>query len=63
MPKVYKDGEYIDLTDEEYAEQYPQPEQSETENVPTETERLVALEAAVADLALQNLPVGVKTDA
>lgn len=63
MPKVYKDGEYIDLTDEEYAEQYPQPEQSETENVPTETERLAALEAAVADLALQNLPVGVKTDA
>lgn len=26
MPKVYKDGQYIMLTEEDYAEQYPQPE-------------------------------------
>lgn len=26
MPKVYKDGQYITMTDEEYAKQYPQPE-------------------------------------
>lgn len=30
---------------------------------PTAEERLAALEAAVADLALQNLPAEVKTDA
>lgn len=26
MPTVYKDGQYITLTDEEYDAQYPQPE-------------------------------------
>ena len=26
MPKVYKDGQYTTLTDEEYQAQYPQPE-------------------------------------
>lgn len=26
MPTVYKDGQYSTLTEEEYAEQYPQPE-------------------------------------
>ena len=62
MPKVYKDGEYIDLTDEEYAEQYPQPEQSETENVPTETERIAALEAAVAEIALREAAGEVQDD-
>lgn len=61
MPKVYKDGQYITMTEEDYAEQYPQPETPPSE--PTDAERIAALEAAVADLALQNLPVGVKTDA
>lgn len=26
MPTVYEDGQYIALTEEEYAKQYPQPE-------------------------------------
>ena len=63
MPKVYKDGEYIDLTDEEYAEQYPQPEhQSEAESVPTATERIAALEAAVAEIALREAAGEVQSD-
>ena len=52
MPKVYKDGQYSTLTDEEYQAQYPQPE-VETENAPTEAERIAALEAAVAEIALR----------
>ena len=62
MIKVFVDGVYKEITPEEYEAQFggdveaPRPE-------PTAEERLDALEAAVADLALQNLPVGVKTDA
>lgn len=62
MIKVFVDGVYTEFTPEEYEAQFggdveaPRPE-------PTAEERLAALEAAVADLALQNLPVGVKTDA
>ena len=62
MIKVFVDGVYKDLTEDEYKAQFggdveaPRPE-------PTAEERLAGLEAAVADLALQNLPVGVKTDA
>ena len=51
MPKVYKDGQYIMLTEEDYAEQYPQPET--TEHEPTEAERIAALEAAVEEIALR----------
>lgn len=53
MPKVYKDGQYITMTEEDYAEQYPQPEMPPSE--PTDAERIAALEAAVADLALMSV--------
>lgn len=54
MIKVLIDGVYKDLTEEEYKAQFggdveaPAPE-------PTEEERLAALEAAVADLALMSV--------
>lgn len=53
MPTVYKDGQYITLTEEDYAEQYPQPEMPPSE--PTDAERIAALEAAVAELALKEV--------
>lgn len=62
MIKVFVDGVYKEFTPEEYEAQFggdveaPRPE-------PTAEERLAALEAAVADLALQNLPAEVKADA
>lgn len=62
MSKVYIDGNYSELSEEEYKAKFgnvteePSPE-------PTAEERLAALESAVADLALQNLPTEVKTDA
>ena len=62
MSKVYIDGDYKVLNDEEYKAQFG----GETEvppSEPTAEERLAALEAAVADLALQNLPAEVKADA
>ena len=62
MPTVYKDGQYTTLTEKEYEEQYPQPEQSETENVPTETERIAALEAAVSEIALREAAGEVQSD-
>lgn len=54
MIKVFVDGVYKDLTEDEYKAQFggdaevPTPE-------PTAEERLAALEAAVADLALKNI--------
>lgn len=54
MIKVFVDGIYKDLTEDEYKAQFggdvevPTPE-------PTAEERLAALEAAVADLALKNI--------
>lgn len=62
MINIYVDGDYKALTEEEYEAQFggdaevPTPE-------PTAEERLAALEAAVADLALQNLPAEVNADA
>ncbi len=62
MIKVFVDGVYKEFTPEEYEAKFggdveaPRPE-------PTAEERLAALEAAVADLALQNLPAEVKADA
>lgn len=51
MIKCYIDGEYKDLTQEEYERMFgKEPEQ--TTQPPTDTERLEALEKAVADLAL-----------
>lgn len=61
MPKVYKDGQYTTLTDEEYQAQYPQPE-IETENTPTDAERIAALEAAVAEIALREAAGEVQGD-
>lgn len=61
MPKVYKDGRYSTLTEEEYAEKYPQPE-IETENTPTDAERIAALEAAVAEIALREAAGEVQSD-
>ena len=61
MPKVYKDGQYTTLTDEEYQAQYPQPE-IKTENAPTDTERIAALEAAVAEIALREAAGEVQSD-
>ena len=54
MIKVFVDGVYKEFTPEEYEAQFggdveePRPE-------PTAEERLSALEAAVADLALKNI--------
>lgn len=54
MSKVYIDGDYRDMSDEEYKAKFgnvteePRPE-------PTAAERLAALEAAVADLALMSV--------
>ena len=62
MIKVFVDGVYKDLTEDEYKAQFGGDVEARTPK-PTAEERLAALEAAVADLALQNLPVGVKTDA
>ena len=61
MPKVYKAGRYSTLTEEEYAEKYPQPE-IEAANAPTEAERIAALEAAVAEIALREAAGEVQDD-
>lgn len=51
MSNFYIDGEYKKLTKEQYEQMFgKEPEQQE--QPPTETERLEALEKAVADLAL-----------
>ncbi len=60
MPKVYKDGRYSTLTEEDYAEQYPQPEMPPSE--PTDAERIAALEAAVAEIALREAAGEVQDD-
>ena len=60
MPTVYKDGQYTTLTEEEYAEQYPQPETPVSE--PTAAERIAALEAAVAEIALREAAGEVQDD-
>ena len=62
MIKVFIDGVYKEFTLEAYEAQFGGDVEAPTPE-PTAEERLAALEAAVADLALQNLPVGVKTDA
>ena len=62
MSKVYIDGDYKVLNDEEYKAQFGGDVEAPTPE-PTAEERLSALEAAVADLALQNLPAEVKADA
>lgn len=51
MIKIYIDGEYKELTEKQYEQMFgKEPEQKQ--QPPTETERLEALEKAVADLAL-----------
>lgn len=51
MSKYLIDGEYKELTQKQYEQMFgKEPEQQE--QPPTETERLEALEKAVADLAL-----------
>ena len=62
MIKVLIDGVYKDLTEEEYTAQFGGDVEA-TPTEPTTAERIAALEAAVADLALQNLPAEVKADA
>lgn len=61
MQKVMVDGAYMEMTGEEYAKQYPQPE-IETENTPTDAERIAALEAAVAEIALREAAGEVQSD-
>ncbi|GEM_PF-4481484 len=62
MIKIWSDGDYQDITEEQFREQLG-VEAEATPSEPTAEERLSALEAAVADLALQNLPAEVKADA
>lgn len=62
MINIYVDGDYKALTEEEYEAQFGGDAEAPTPE-PTAEERLAALEAAVADLALQNLPAEVKADA
>lgn len=50
---IYKDGEYITLTPEEYAAKFPEPDVSP--QPPTNAQRIAALEAAVAELALKEV--------
>lgn len=51
MIKTYIDGEYKELTEKQYEQMFgKEPEQ--TIQPPTETERIEALEKAVADIAL-----------
>ena len=51
MIKIYIDGQYKEVTETEYEKMFgKEPEQKQ--QPPTETERLEALEKAVADLAL-----------
>lgn len=51
MGNFYIDGEYQKLTQEQYEQMFgKEPEQEE--QPPTDTERLEALEKAVADLAI-----------
>lgn len=51
MIKCYIDGEYKDLTQEEYERMFGKEPEQEPQP-PTDTQRLEALEKAVADLAL-----------
>lgn len=62
MIDIYIDGDYKAITEEDYKAQFGCDAEAPTPE-PTAEERLSALEAAVADLALQNLSVEVKTDA
>lgn len=54
MSKVYIDGDYKVLNDEEYKAQFGGDVEAPTPE-PTAEERLAALEAAVADLALMSV--------
>lgn len=63
MIDVCINGDYKKITDEEYEVQFGGAETDVPSQEPTSEERLAALEAAVADLALQNLPAEVKADA
>lgn len=51
MIKIYIDGEYKELTEKQYEQMFGKEPEHEKQP-PTETERLEALEKAVADLAL-----------
>ena len=54
MIKVFVDGVYKDLTEDEYKAQFGGDAEAPTPE-PTAEERLAALEAAVADLALMSV--------
>ena len=54
MIKVFVDGVYTEFTPEEYEAQFGGDVEAPTPE-PTAEERLAALEAAVADLALKNI--------
>lgn len=51
MIKVYINGKYDELSETEYEKMFGKEPEHETQP-PTETERLEALEKAVADLAI-----------
>ena len=53
MIKVLVDTDYKSFTPEEYAAQFPEPEVSP--QPPTNAQRIAALEAAVAELALKEV--------
>lgn len=56
MIKIWTDGDYQDLTEEQYREQFGGGADTETLQIkPTTEDRLTALEAAVADLALMSV--------
>lgn len=57
---IYKDGEYITLTPEEYAAKFPEPDVSP--QPPTNAQRIAALEAAVAEIALREAAGEVQGD-
>lgn len=54
MINIYVDGDYKALTEEEYEAQFGGDVEAPTPE-PTAEDRLAALEAAVADLALKNI--------
>lgn len=56
MKKVLQDGVLIELTDEEFMQQYGDPEPPQ-QPLPSIEKRIAALESAIVDLALNNTEV------
>lgn len=59
MPKIWIDGVYEDITEEELLEKYPP---DSTPQPPSTSARLSALEAAVAEIALREAAGEVQND-